>query len=178
MFHVSPALLSGGHCYGPRVKVGDAEEFFCVMGVWKTDGSGMPVFDKTVLPTVVYEFCHSYSNPLVARHFDELKPAGQRIFPEVASRMVSQAYGSWETMMYESFVRASVVRYLMANDEPGVADREIREQEDRGFLWTRDLVKLLDTYEANRDTYPTLEDFMPKITAFFDTWADTHITEE
>ena len=51
-------------------------EFYCVFGVWKTDDQGLPAFDRSVLATVVHEFCHSYANPVVDGRFAELAKAG------------------------------------------------------------------------------------------------------
>ena len=48
---------------------------------------------------------------------------GGEIFflPAVAAQMKKQAYGNWKTMLYESLVRASVVRYMAAVEEVGRA---------------------------------------------------------
>lgn len=168
-FTVAIGLLNGGGNYGPKVVYPDGREsLYAVMGVWQLDAEKRPTFDARVLPTLVHEFCHSYANQLVEHHRAELKAAGVRIYPLVASAMQRQAYGNWETMLKESLVRASVARYVLDHEGEDAAAREIAEQENqRQFLWTGDLVKLLGEYAAQREQYTDLASFMPKVIAFF-----------
>lgn len=170
-FTVALGMLNGGACYGPRVRKGKEEVLYCVLGVWSTDEEGLPSFDRTMLPTVVHEFCHSYANPLVYENEKKLKKAGETIFPHVEAEMRRQAYGNWRTMMCESLVRACVVRYVRAKDGPDAARKEVDEQVGRSFLWTPELSELLGEYEAGRDRYPTLGPFLPRVVAFFDDYA-------
>ena len=172
-FTVILALVNGGQCYGPRCRDEDGnEELFCVLGVWQTDDEGSPTFDRSMLGTVIHEFCHSYANPIVDAHEAELHDAGQKIFPHVASAMKRQAYGNWKTMMYESLVRACVVRYKRQHDGALAAWAEVQKQKQRQFLWMKELSDLLSEYEAARDDYPTLEKFAPRIVSFFDEYAE------
>jgi hypothetical protein len=165
-------MLNGGSCYGPRSrdKIG-TDELFCVLGVWATDDQGLPVFGKDILSTVVHEFCHSYANPIIDRHASELRDSGEQLYEPVAGRMRSQAYGNALTMLRESLVRASVVRYVSRYEGEKTAEREIREQQTRGFEWMKELSGLLVKYEAERYHYPTLESFSPRLVSFFRDYA-------
>lgn len=59
-FTVVPGMLNGGSCYGAHSQdASGAEQLFCILGVWKTDANGLPVFTPEMLETVVHEFCHS-----------------------------------------------------------------------------------------------------------------------
>ena len=49
--------------------------------------------------------------------------------------------------------------------------REIRDQVDRGFHWMPELAGLLAEYESQRDRYPDLATFFPRVIAFFDQYA-------
>jgi hypothetical protein len=166
-------LLNGGYCYGPHcLDVAGREELFCVLGVSKTDPEGLPVFARDMLGTVVHEFCHSYANGVVHRHYAELKPSGEKLFRGVSDKMRSQAYGDAQTMLCESLVRACVVRYRLRYEGAEAAQREIRDQKKRGFLWMEELSKQLTDYEAHRDQYPTLEAFSPRLVSFFKEYSD------
>ena len=172
-FTVTLGLLNGGQCYGALFKDGDSkEELFCVLGVWKTDAQGMPQFDRSMLGTVIHEFCHSYTNSIVHRHETELKAAGEKIYPHVAAAMKRQAYGNWKTMMYESLVRACVLRYTLKYDGKMAARLKIIEEQQRQFLWIGELSSLLGEYEKDRTKYPTLEAFAPRIVTFFNEYAE------
>ncbi|MCP4710615.1 MAG: DUF4932 domain-containing protein [Planctomycetes bacterium] len=168
-FYLYLGMVNGGACYGPRFIAGDQEEFYCILGVWKSGllGLGKPVFDASMLDTVVHEFCHSYVNRHVYAHEAELKEAGEKLFGMVQQRMKRMAYGSWPTMMHESVVRASVVRYLQEYQGEAAAEAQIKREIGNGFLWMRELAELLGEYEEERDEYETFEAFFPKVIEFF-----------
>jgi hypothetical protein len=172
-FTVALGLLNGPNCYGPRLRMPDGkEELFCILGVWVTDREGMPWFNKNMLETVTHEFCHSYTNPIVDRHEAEFAPAGKKIFPHVEAAMRRQAYGNWKTVIYESLVRACVIRYTRKHRGRIVAWLAIQEEKLRSFSWMEELSDLLGEYESNRDQYLTLDDFAPRLVAFFDEYAE------
>ena len=85
--------------------------------------------------------------------------------------MRCQAYGNAQTMVKESLVRASVVRYTLRYSGAEAAHRTIQDQQQRGFPWMEALSNLLSEYEAHRDQYPTLESFSPRLVAFFSDYA-------
>ena len=167
-FTLCLGLLNGGANYGPRVRHKDGtEELFSVLGVWLVDDEGLPRFDASVVSTIVHEFCHSYCNPLIDAHLDALRPAGEALWPHVAEGMKAQAYGNWSTMLRESLVRACVVRYEFATMGDRGRREEIAAQKQREFLWIEELSDLLGDYEADREHFATLEDFMPQVVAAF-----------
>jgi hypothetical protein len=166
---VALGLLNGGCCYGAQCRDKDGkDELFCILGVWQTDKEGKPQFTRDMLATVAHEFCHSYANPIINRHEAELKAAGETLFPAVAPAMRRQAYGTWKTMLYESLVRASALRYVRRYDGAAAARAAPQQEKERGFPWIEDLSNLLGEYETHRDQYPTLEAFSPRLVAFFD----------
>lgn len=171
-FRAIPGLLNGGGNYGVGIRFPDGrEEITPVIGAGRFDDEGLPVFGTNVVPTIVHEFCHSYTNPIVDAFLDDLAPAGRAIYPTVAAKMKRQAYGNWETMMYESLVRACTVRHVLSHDGPEEAQQEAARHHRRGFRWTGDLARLLGEYESDREHYPGLDDFMPRVVAFFDGYA-------
>jgi hypothetical protein len=169
-FHVVIGVGNGGGNYGPKVTLPNGkEEIYAIMGTWAVDSTNNPVYnEKAVLPIIIHEFNHSFVNALVDKHESEFEAAGKAIYPNVANKMRRQAYGHWKTMVYESLVRASVVRYLARHNPDNAAARgQLREEEARGFIWTQGLVDLLKEYESTRGQYPTLSSFMPRISQFF-----------
>ena len=167
-FTVALELLNGGGCYGPHFRAANGhEELYCVLGVWQTDKQGLPEFTRVALPYVVHEFCHSYVNPLIERHLAELQASGDTLFKPVAGQMRSQAYSDGLTLLNESLVRACVIRYVRQYDGEEAARRAIQAEKRNGFLWMEEMSDLLGDYEAHRDQYPTLEEFSPRLVAFF-----------
>lgn len=174
-FHVIVGMLNGPCNYGSGIRFpGGTEEITPVMGTWKFDKDGIPIFDDSIVGTIVHEFCHTYTNPFVDRYAAQLQPAGTRIFPRVSKIMKSQAYGNWKTMMYESFVRSCVVRYTASEDGADAATRAIRHEQGRGFYWIEEMSEVLAEFEESRDRYPTFDDFMPQIIEFFNNYASRY----
>jgi hypothetical protein len=171
-FHIALGMVNGPSNYGPHIKLGDKEEYYCILGVWKVGfwGLGGPKFDKTVLPTIIHEFCHSYANQIVGAHLSQLEKPGKKIFEKVGEKMKRMAYGNWQTMMRESLVRACVVRYLATTYGPEAAQRQIKSEINNGFLWMQELSDLLVRYEQDREQYKTIDAFFPKIVDFFNNY--------
>ncbi len=178
-FIVAIGMLNGGACYGPSVQLADGrEEIYSVLGAGAVDEAGQPKFDAAIVSTVVHEFCHSYTNPLVDKHLDALKPSGERIFRVVQAEMKRQAYGQWKTVMTESLVRACGVRYALATGGAAAAAAETKHNTDRHFLWTGGLADLLAEYETSRQMYPTLDVFMPRVVEFFNHYAAERLEKD
>jgi hypothetical protein len=167
-------LLNGGGNYGMTIGYPDGNaEVVPVLGASKFDSEGLPVFNEQTVSVIVHEFCHSYTNPLVDRFAEELLPSGEKLFSRRKAVMETQAYGTPKTMLYESLVRACVVRFAIDNDTPRDADRQLMAEQARGFLWMPELVELLGRYVTQRSQYPNLQAFMPEVVAFFARTADS-----
>ena len=79
-------LLIGGCNYGVGIRFpdGKAEEITPILGCSQFDQDGLPICDDSLLPTYIHELCHSYSNKFVDRFVDQLRRAGERIYPSAA----------------------------------------------------------------------------------------------
>jgi hypothetical protein len=117
------------------------------------------------LPPVIHEFSHSFVNPAFARHSGEFNSSGERLLADSGLRLMlaGQAYSEWKTVVNESLVRASVVRYLRATRGDSAGEAELSLQYARGFLWIRSLDSSLALYERSRDRYPRFEDYLPRL---------------
>jgi hypothetical protein len=182
-FVLVAGLLNGGGNYGALARrVGaakgassaariGADEFFAILGTEAIDEDDLPSYPRRVAATIVHEFCHSFVNPLVDDHLDDLKAVTDRLYPLVQEQMRSQAYGVPKAMMYESLVRASTVRYLSKHLADEAARREAALDRSNGFAWVPRLADALAEYERDRAKYPTLEAFVPRLVAFFDDYS-------
>jgi hypothetical protein len=168
-FQVVLGLLNGGNNYGPSAQLKDGnEDLYAILGCWDVDEQGKPRYGRTVVPTLVHEYCHSYCNHVVDAHYKALREAGDALFEKTADAMKAQAYGNSRTVLCESLVRACVVRYRAVAEGDKAAVQEIAEQKRNSFHWTGELAELLATdYEKNRKDFPTLHELGPKLAAFF-----------
>lgn len=105
---------------------------------------------------------------MTKKYEKEFEDAGTKLFDLVKAGMGSQHYNSWQTMMNESLVRASVIRYLLKHNPDGKEARsQLISDFGRGFFWMKDLVENLGVYEKSRTQYPTLESYLPVLVDFY-----------
>jgi hypothetical protein len=168
---VSPLLISSSGNFGAGFVNGATLERYAFVGVQVSDRAGFPVSPAEALEQTVHELSHSFVNPVVIADSMRLRAAAQPTFTAVKRSMNDNGYDKWLTMTYESLVRASVIRFLLATKGREAALREIHAQQGRGFVWMDQLDKLLGEYEAHRSTYPTFASFMPRVAAFYDSIA-------
>ncbi len=173
-FVVVPGLLSGQRNFGPRITLPDGrEELFQVLGIHRPDG--MPATDPQAMALLVHELAHSYVNPLLARHAAKLEPAGKQLFSLVEQPMTAQQYGRWPTVLDEAVVRAVTVMYLQATKGDAAAAAAIRDEVQRSFVWTRELVAALRAYERERPAgTPDPDALALAVAGFFDQLARSY----
>lgn len=170
---VSPGC--GGHNYGPSYTLPNTKkEVFAVMGTWKVDESGMPIYEKDeYLPIIIHEFNHSFINPLLAKNEKAFEKSGKEIYNAVEYEMSQQAYRSWQIMLNEALVRASVIKYFINH---GANETEIRmmtnKESNNGFIWIKGLVNELMKYDNQRNICPTLESYVPKLLNAYEGFAE------
>jgi len=159
-------FLNGPNNYGVRFTAGKTNEKYAIIGMPLPDAEGNPVFSPRKLATTAHEFCHSFANPVVEKYIEQLRPAGEKLYAAKAPAMKRIGYQNWQSLMYESAVRACVACYIRNSFEPEYLQRYLDEDAGNGFAWTKELSDLLRTYEANRDKYPTFESFFPEFVTF------------
>jgi hypothetical protein len=169
-YHLILGLNNGGGNYGPRLIHPDGRmELFSIIGCWTHDDAGSPTYpsDQGYLATIIHEFNHSFVNPAVAEHWSAFSGANQ-VFNSLADQMRRMAYGTPETMVYESLVRAAVIVYFQQNGEDGHKNlKRIREEQRFGFFWMDQLVEMLKQYESQRAQYPTFSSYVPQVASFY-----------
>lgn len=158
-------LLCGGMNYGVGVRFADgrAEELAPVFGCWEWDEQGFPKFGASYVPLFAHELCHSYTNRLVDAFERELAAPAARIHASCADAMKRQGYSTPKIVMYETLVRACVVRCRLATEGSSAAKEQAQAELEAHFAWVPELADLFAEYEKDRDRFPTLRDFLPRI---------------
>jgi len=170
-FILVAGLTNGGASYGQEfAPPSGRSEAYAIVGVLHTDAQGFPFYDSSDAATVLHEMNHPYVTPLIRANAESLRPPAESLYASVAKEMRAQSYGSWDSMLNESLVRAAQPRYYLAHGDTASAERAIGEEIRLGFTWTRELVALLGEYERNRVAYPTFTAFMPRVVTFFRDW--------
>ena len=171
-------MANGSHSYGPSVVIKGKKHIYSVLGVWRCDLFGNPKFHRGYLGTIHHELCHSYSNPIVFKYRDELRAAGQRMFPKLQDKMRSQAYAEWQSMMCEYVVRVCTIQYYKRYETTNIVKRHIKYNINWGFVGMRELNEAVSKYEDEREKYPTFESFFPRVIEFFDEYSKKFTSDE
>jgi hypothetical protein len=164
-FKLIISLSNGGSNYGPSLHFKDGkEEIYAIIGTWATDSADNPVYSPRVTDLIIHEFNHSFCNPLVYMHKQELLPKAEEAYRLNRSKFDQQAYGSGVTVMCEMLVRVSVIKYFQAHQLSENRIKYLLEREKSlGFIWIDTLFGALTQYEQDRTMFPTLRSFMPEI---------------
>jgi len=93
-FEIVIAPGNGGNSYGPPYIDSDGnKKVYAIMGIWATDGLGMPVFTEANYTSIlIHEFNHSFVNPLLERNERIFENDGEKIFDAMKYEMSVQAY--------------------------------------------------------------------------------------
>ena len=110
---------------------------------------------------IVHEFSHPYCNPLIEANWSSIATKANEVYNRVSSIMQNQAYSNAMTMMCETLVRASSIRYMISHNQQNLVNMTLAYEEGNGFMMVRSLVKTLEKREQEATKYPTLADFMP-----------------
>ena len=156
------SFLIGPNNHGHSVVLTDGTKLLTpVMGCFRESSSGKPYYSDDGT-TLIHEFCHPYCNPLIAKYWNSIQGKVDWVYNLVAGQMSSMAYSNGQSMMNETFVRASVVRYFMthAGTDP---EQIMQREENRGFMLIRTVVDALGKREELQDEYATMDDFMPEL---------------
>jgi hypothetical protein len=159
-------FVNGFSNYGVRFADGQTSEKYAIVGMRPFDAANTIIFRPMQIGTTMHEFCHSFANPVVAKHMHQLRPAGERLFAAHGPAMRMQGYQKWESLMYETAVRACVGSFVRQKFEPVYTGYYLKGEAGSGFVWIEDMSNFLKQYERNRDKYPTFESFFPQFVKY------------
>jgi len=170
-YTVIVGMQTGFGNYGASITQSDGtNDFFSIIGAhspffW----NGIPRFSSSWLtPIVVHEFCHPYINPIVAQNTELLKESGEKLYSYNKAKLTKIGCLAWNHMMNEYIVRACVIRYFHSKKDNEAVNRQIRSNENQGFIGIRALADLFEEYEKNRDKYPNMDSFFPRIAIYLE----------
>ncbi len=162
-------FCNGGGNYGvERQLKGQKKDVYAIVGYFVNE-EDTPMYNNRFLTTLIHEFNHSFINHYLdeskyPEHLKQLEAAANVLYMNSQVSMSQQAYGSWQTMINESLVRAAVICYMLDNEFKAEDIRNVfLEQIQRNFRWMPELVSLLRKYEKKQSKYGNFESFYPKI---------------
>ncbi len=159
-------FVNGFSNYGVRFTSDRTSEKYAIVGMRPFDPANTIIFRPMQVGTTVHEFCHSFANPVVKKHMEQLQQTGEKLFVAHGPVMRMRGYQKWESLMYETAVRACVMSFVRQKFEPMYLGYFLRDENNTGFVWIEETGNFLKNYENNRIKYPTFESFFPELVKF------------
>lgn len=164
------ANFYGVEFVAPRVYIalGNGKHNYFVNGV---DGSYDIVLGAkryylidTLLPVIIHEICHKYSNPITDAMYSDIEGDFATFLSDddITARLANIGYRDTKTVAIEWFTNLCTVMYLQDN-VPLLSGYHAAKLRDNGFIWLPATIKSMEEFCANRDLYPTLSSYAPKI---------------
>lgn len=135
-------LVTGG--YGCSIDCDGVFQYCTVAGVnVKLKFDATPAIIQRVAIFTMHEFTHPNSNPWVFSHFPEMEKAAKRALEPVIEIQRRQAYGTAETLMAETFVRAITAVYIQDTYGEKMRKQQLQEELENGFFLVEPLYECL-----------------------------------
>lgn len=103
-----------------------------------------------------HELSHPIINPLTAQYKDILKST-EILFKPIKHKMISQAYPTWEICVNEHIIRAITNRLALKHFGEETYNFLNLEDENKGFIYLKNVIQKLIDYEHNRGEYLTID---------------------
>lgn len=164
------ANFYGVEFVAPRVYIalGNGKHNYFVNGV---DGSYDIVLGAkryylidTLLPVIIHEICHKHSNPITDAMYSDIEGDFATFLSDddITARLANIGYRDTKTVAIEWFTNLCTVMYLQDN-VPLLAGYHAAKLRDNGFIWLPATIKSMEEYSTNRELYPALSNYAPKI---------------
>ncbi len=161
-----------GFCnYGVQFTADQTREKYAIVGMRPFGPESTVMFRPIQIGSTVHEFCHAFVNPIVKTHMGRLRPAGEKLFAVHGPAMRISGYQKWESVMYETAVRACVMCFVRQKFEPMYMGYFLKDEVKAGFIWVEEAGNFLNKYEGNRNNYPTFESFFPEFVNFLNEYS-------
>jgi hypothetical protein len=140
--------------------------------IYNTMGSGrfkeeLPFFgdEKHLKYLTLHEFSHPFINPVTELFRDEIMPFAAN-FEKIPEQTRRNVCGEWEECINEFIVRAITTR-LSQQESTDLGQWAYNHELARGVVHMDELLEKIKYYEANRDQYPTFNDYYPRLLEIF-----------
>lgn len=159
--------------YGVNLDYTDGRRIvYAIMGLWMIDDAGLPEFSKLpYLGILIHEFSHPFADRLTEKNKEAFRESGEKIY-SVLKDNIGEAHPSWEVVLDEALINAAVIRYMKDHhfEQSDIEGWINLIKRGFGFYWIEELAGELENYDKQRDKYPTLESYMPKLAEAYRGW--------
>ncbi|MBN1301333.1 MAG: DUF4932 domain-containing protein [Melioribacteraceae bacterium] len=173
-YYITPASLFHAGGYGALVQSSEGEDVYNICGPLGSS-KGIPDFgDESYFQYIMlHEFSHSFVNPVTEANVQEVYKYDE-LFEPIRDRMAAMAYGDWRTCVNEHLVRVNVARFFNSLEGVDKCNEILESEYQKGFIYIHGLNALMQSYEADRSSFPDYVSFYPEILKFLNQLNDIH----
>lgn len=180
-FSVKIGLSGWGNCYGVNLDyVNGNRKIYAIMGLWMLDKAGLPVFSRMPdLAILMHEFSHPFVDHLTETYKEAFRESGEKIYSALKDRINVEAYPSWEVVLDEALINAVVIKYMRDHhfEQSDIAGWINLIKGGFGTFWIEELADELESYDKQRDEYPTLDSYMFKLAEAYKLWTENLLAD-
>lgn len=170
-YYINLSLISGPSNYANLYK--KDYDFAILFGCCYSTQKQVAVYQKSSLSVIIHEIMHAYSNPIANKYYSQFEESIDTIFPYVKYDLAKSAYDKIG-FLPEWLTSVSTILYLDDNGfSSELIDNLIMADSINGFVWQHDIYPIVRQFNSNRTTYKTYEDFIPELSRFLASIADS-----
>jgi len=117
---------------------------------------------NSLIYNAFHEFGHSFLEPLLMDNQDLLKKY-LYIYDIVKKGMVQKGYQSWDRVFIENLIHAVQICLVNKVWDEETTEKILEKEFKSGYFLIKDIYKILQDYENNREKYKNFKEFMPMI---------------
>ena len=164
IFTPVPLFLTGG--WGLQIETEEGKISFYIGGPHRIEG-GFPMYNKNrVRYLVFHEFGHSFVNPIVHDHMDQINKYDY-MYEYMQEDMAKLTYQSWEVTVFEHIVRAGETILLELAGFERESRNAFASSVYKGFRLLPQFKQKMELYLQSREKYPTFRSFFPEMLKVF-----------
>jgi hypothetical protein len=177
-FDVVPYDTDFWHGNGPKIKSGNGWIANMISSAYlplkketaidryKSFGFNHPA---TIALLITHEFGHSFVNHTLTSFEPQINKSASLLSSGLNKKMDPQGYSDWTVCITEHLVRLGEIRIAQTDNDTKRAS-ELRDMHINkySFVLIPYFEKIITEYEANRHTYKTFQDFMPRLLSVLD----------
>jgi hypothetical protein len=143
---------------------------FPSLGIGEKDINVVLATDDYSLSSIVifHELSHPFINPLTDKYYDIAQQyADAHTKLEKYKAGPQTGYGDWEECINEHIVRAMTIYLLRKCGLNSIANTNLDDQLQLGYMYIPKLLERLDFYDNNREQYKNIDQFYPELLGVF-----------
>jgi hypothetical protein len=145
---------------------------FLIIGSVRLDDEGLPVFNGSDYFVLMHELIHDLSNHRINALWEHFNSSATGIWFFVQNDMRKIGYHESQSMIQEWFTNLCVLMYLKEQQTTDDYENLIMQLSNTGWIWIDRSVAFMEHFYADRNRYPTIDEFMPQLVSFMNFTAD------